>query len=199
MPLGVAFTFEHKTLMMGKRAIEAAEALIAATNLEEKITPEEFVERREAILDELFPTSELMPGAEALVRRLHASGVGIAVATSSHRRHFEAKTTKHKALFSLFSHVTTGNEVSKGKPDPEIFVKAAALFGGEGTAGPPPESVLVIEDAPAGCLAARAAGMRVVLVPDARLPEEQRRGACEVISSLEDFDYAAWGFERASP
>jgi len=177
--------------MMGKRALEAAEALIAATGLEGRITPEEFVERREAILDELFPTSRLMPGAEALVRRLHGAGVGIAVATSSHRRHYEAKTRRHGDLFALFSHVTTGDSVSRGKPDPEIFTKAASLFPGE---TPDPARIIVFEDAPAGVEAARAAGMRVVLVPDARLAEEQRRGACQVLGSLEEFDFEAWGF-----
>lgn len=176
--------------MMGKRAVEAAEILIAATGLEGKITPQEFVERREEILDELFPTSKLMPGAERLVRHLHKSGVGIAVATSSHRRHFDAKTQQHSSLFALFSHITTGDSVTKGKPHPEIFEKAASLFEGE---KPEPARVLVFEDAPAGVEAAKAAGMRVVLVPDARLPEEQRQGACEVLRSLEEFDFGAWG------
>lgn len=179
--------------MMGKRAVEAAETLIAAVpQLQGKITPEEFVEAREAILDELFPTSELMPGADRLVRHLHArAGVKMAVATSSHRRHFDAKTTRHVSFFSrYFAHITTGDQVERGKPHPDIFVRAAALFS-----DPPadPRSVLVFEDAPSGVEAARAAGMRVVLVPDARLPEEQRRGACEVLASLEEFEPRAWG------
>lgn len=176
--------------MMGKRAIEAAEALIAATGLEGRLTPAEFVERREVVLDELFPTSELMPGAERLVRHLHRNGVGVALATSSHKRHFDAKTQRHGALFSLFNHVVTGDAVSQGKPHPEIFEKAAGLF-----ADPPsdPSRVLVFEDAPSGVEAARAAGMRCVMVPDPRLPEEQRRGACEVLRSLEEFDPGAWG------
>ena len=189
-PLGVEFTFELKALMMGKRAIEAAEALIAAADLQGRITAAEFVEAREAILDALFPASELMPGADRLVRHLHASGVPMAVATSSHRRHFDAKTQRHGALFARFAHVTTGDQVERGKPHPDIFQRAAALFE-----RPPadPASVLVFEDAPSGVEAARAAGMRVVLVPDARLPEAQRDGACEVLGSLEEFDPRAWG------
>lgn len=190
-PLGVEFTFELKAMMMGKRAYEAAEALIAATGLSGRITPEEFVEAREAILDGLFPTSELMPGAGRLVEHLRASGVPAAVATSSHRRHFDAKTSHHSTLFSrCFSHVVTGDQVERGKPHPDIFLKAASLF-----AEPPadPSSVLVFEDAPSGVEAARAAGYRVVLVPDARLPEHQRLGACEVLPSLLDFDPVAWG------
>lgn len=189
-PLGVEFTFELKTMMMGKRAIEAAQALIDATGLHDRITPLEFVERREAVLDALFPTSELMPGADKLVRHLHARGVHMAVATSSHRRHFDAKTQRHGDFFALFSHVVTGDAVERGKPHPDIFQKAAGLFS-----APPvdPGAVLVFEDAPAGVTAAKAAGMRCVLVPDARLPEEQRREACEVLGSLEEFDPSRWG------
>ena len=146
-PLGVQFTFELKSLMMGKRALEAAEALIAATGLEGKITPQAFVEAREEILDKLFPTSELMPGVEKLVTHLHAQKIPMAVATSSHRRHFDAKTQRHGPLFGRFAHVTTGDQVQRGKPHPDIFEKAAGLF-----ADPPerPEHVLVFEDAPSG-------------------------------------------------
>jgi pseudouridine-5'-monophosphatase len=190
-PFGVEFTFEMKAAMMGKRAIEAAETLIAATpQLQGKLTPRQFVEARETILDELFPTSELMPGAEKVVKHLHSQKIKIAVATSSHRRHFNAKTQRHEAFFSRFAHITTGDQVERGKPHPDIFQKAAALFD-----EPPkdPRSVLVFEDAPSGVEAARAAGMRSVLVPDARLPEEQRKGACEVLRSLEEFDPRAWG------
>lgn len=189
-PLGVEFTFELKALMMGKRAIEAAEALIDATGLHGRITPQEFVEARETILDALFPTSELMPGVDRLVSHLHASAIPMAVATSSHRRHFDAKTQRHGALFERFAHITTGDQVERGKPHPDIFEKAAALFE---TPPADPSCVLVFEDAPSGVEAARAAGMRVVLVPDARLPAEQHAGACEVLASLEEFDPRAWG------
>lgn len=46
---------------------------------------------------------------------------------------------------------------------------------------------LVLEDAPNGVLAARAAGMQVVMVPDASVTQEQRKPATLVLKSLEDF------------
>ena len=63
---------------------------------------------REQRLDEMFPSSQLLPGVDRLIRHLHSSGVPIAVATSSHRRHFDMKTTLHRELFSLFDHIVTG-------------------------------------------------------------------------------------------
>ena len=50
--------------------------------------------------------------------------------------------------------------VTKGKPNPDIFLKAAELLGLA------PEACIVVEDSPAGIRAAHAAGMRAVLVPD---------------------------------
>jgi hypothetical protein len=49
---------------------------------------------------------------------------------SSHKRHYELKTTKHKEVFTLFHHVVTGDDpaIKKGKPAPDIFEAAASRF-----------------------------------------------------------------------
>lgn len=55
----------------------------------------------------------------------------MAIATSSHKRHFELKTLRHRGLFEeMFQAVITGDEVVHSKPDPEIFVKAAETLAG---------------------------------------------------------------------
>ncbi len=51
-------------------------------------------------------------GAERLLRHLHSHGVPIALATSSHQRHYAVKTQRHAELFSLFSHRITGARVA---------------------------------------------------------------------------------------
>lgn len=73
---GKEFTFEIKAKMMGQKAIEAAKIFVAELGLEGLITPEEVLIQRESRLDEMFPTAELMPGAERLLRHLHANNVG---------------------------------------------------------------------------------------------------------------------------
>merc|ERR1712151_1202912 len=144
-------------------ALEAAQILVDDLGLSSELTPEAFVKEREELLDELFAKAALLPGVERLVRHLHAHGVPMAVATSSHRRHFDLKTTLHKELFGLMHHIVTGDQVAKSKPDPEIFNVASGLFDG---GAPEPSRVLVFEDAPNGVEAALAAGMQVCHVPD---------------------------------
>lgn len=72
--------------MMGRKALEAAEVLVEELGLHGQLSPQEFLREREEILDVLFAESKLMPGADRLIRHLKAKGVGIAVATSSHKR-----------------------------------------------------------------------------------------------------------------
>ena len=72
---------------------------------------EDFVEERERMLDRLFPETDLLPGVERLLTHLHRHGVPMAVATGSHRRHYDLKTTRHRALFDkVFRHVVTGDQ-----------------------------------------------------------------------------------------
>ena len=93
--------------------------------------PAKFIEDRNALLQEMFPTCDLMPGVLRFLIHLKLHGVPMAVATSSHKRHFDLKTAKHKRLFDeMFNHVVTGDDVEKSKPEPEIFLLAAEKFGG---------------------------------------------------------------------
>lgn len=95
------------------KALAAAQLLVDELCLEGQLSAEDFLTKREIILDELFATAPLLPGADRLIRHLHATGVPQAVATSSHRRHFDLKTSMHKELFSLFNHIVTGDQVGQ--------------------------------------------------------------------------------------
>jgi HAD superfamily hydrolase (TIGR01509 family) len=188
---GKEFTWALKSKMMGQKAIEAAQIFVTELNLEDVLTPEDLLIQREAALDEMFPNSQLLPGAERLLRHLKAHNIPFSLATSSHRRHFELKTTLHTELFSLFDHITTGDSISRGKPAPDIFLHAAEKW----TSSPPAEmsQILVFEDAPSGVLAAKAAGMLCVMVPDPNLDTELHEGADEVLDSLLEFKPEKYG------
>lgn len=69
------------------------------------------------------------------------------------------KTLQHKGISDLFDEVVTANDVKCGKPAPDIFLEAARRLGVAA------EDCLAFEDAPAGMIAAQAAGMKVVAVP----------------------------------
>ncbi|KAL3535374.1 hypothetical protein ACH5RR_003835 [Cinchona calisaya] len=186
------FDWSLKAKMMGKKAIEAARVFVEETGIGDKLTAEDFLVQREDMLKHMFPTSELMPGASRLIRHLHANGVPICVATGSHRRHFELKTQRHGELFSLMHHIVLGDdpEVKQGKPSPDVFLAAARRFEGEPV---DPHDILVFEDAPSGVLAAKNAGMSVVMVPDPRLDSSYHEIADQVLSSLLDFIPKDWG------
>ena len=99
----------------------------------------------------------LIRGARELAQQLTQAGVPIAVASSSHREWVEAALTG-AGLREFFAQTTAGDEVSQGKPSPEIYLKAAEKLGFD------PAECIAVEDAPAGVESAAAAGMRVVLV-----------------------------------
>ncbi|KAL1334344.1 hypothetical protein HN51_063277 [Arachis hypogaea] len=186
------FDWSLKAKMMGRKAIEAARIFVEESGISDSLSAEQFLVEREEMLQELFPTSELMPGADRLLRHLNAKGVPIALATGSLKRHFELKTQRHGELFALMHHVVLGDdpEVKQGKPSPDVFLAAAKRFEG----GPlDPSNILVFEDAPSGVLAAKNAGMSVVMVPDPRLDKSFHDIADLVLNSLMDFNPSEWG------
>eukprot|EP00937_MAST-01D_sp_MAST-1D-sp2_P006514 g6514.t1 len=121
---GKEFTWDLKARMMGRKAAEAAQILVDELHI--PLTAEAYLQEREEQQDRLFPSCELLPGVERLVRHLKAHKYPIAVATSSHRSAFELKTSRHKELFSLFDVIVTGDdtELRAGKPAPDIFLLA---------------------------------------------------------------------------
>ncbi|XP_058062733.1 probable pseudouridine-5'-phosphatase isoform X1 [Anopheles bellator] len=189
-PYGKTYTWEIKQSIMGLQRDEAAEAIVAA--LELPLTPAEYVEVSNDLINRTMEQCQLMPGAERLVRHLHRHNVPIALATSSGVDSVEVKTKNHRELFELFGHKVMGSsdpDVKEGKPAPDIFLVAASRFADS----PPPDRCLVFEDAPNGVTAAIAAGMQAVMVPDPRVEEDQRKHATLVLRSLEDFQPEQFG------
>lgn len=184
---GRTFDWEVKQNTIGRGARDFAGYVIGALDL--PLSVDEFLATREPLLNERFPRSPAMPGAEALVRHLAAHNIPIAVGTSSSIHYFKAKTTLHQEWFELFDTVVTADdpEVGAAKPAPDIFLVAARRLGVE------PKDCLVFEDSPFGVTAAKVAGMYAVAVPDAHMPIEQYSHADLRLESLVDFPLEAWG------
>ena len=173
---GKTFDWSLKSLMMGRHELEAAELLVKT--LELPISAEEYLRRQLPIAEGLFESAAELPGAEAFVAELIARGHVLAVGTSSTRRLYDLKTS-HLPWFKAFSAVVSGDhpEVHALKPAPDIFLAAARAIAGE------PARCLVIEDSPAGVLAARRAGMSVVALPDPALTSERFQEAQLIVRS----------------
>ncbi|HJA26120.1 MAG TPA: HAD family phosphatase [Candidatus Fournierella merdigallinarum] len=118
------------------------------------------------------------PGLDALLQELERRGLPAVVATSTRRATTEGYLAQAEVA-RYFRGVVGGNDVSRGKPDPEVFLKAAALAGAD------PARCLVLEDSPNGVQAGAAAGCRVVMVPDLTAPDEALRAlAAAVVPDL---------------
>lgn len=130
-------------------------------------------------------------GAEKLVRHLVNCNVPVALASGSMTVDFHTKTQKHQNFFSLFKIRTLGDDpdVKHGKPSPDVFLATAKKFADS----PMPENILVFEDAPNGVIAAKRAGMGVVMVPDTRMDSRLYHDADLVLKSLEEFQPDEWG------
>ena len=128
------------------------------------------------LLDErLAPLPGLMP----LLNALEKAGIPKAICTSSGRRPMEA-ILSHFALQPRFRFTLTAEDITHGKPDPEIYQKAAGRFGLA------PGQMLVLEDSQTGCRSAAAAGAIVGAVPGEHSIQQDFSVAQMVFSSLAD-------------
>lgn len=101
----------------------------------------------------------LKPGARTFLKQLREQGISLGIATSNSRELVEMVTRVH-GIRDYFSAVITGCDVGKGKPNPEIYLKAAEEMAVK------PADCLVFEDIVQGILAGKNAGMRVCAVED---------------------------------
>jgi HAD superfamily hydrolase (TIGR01509 family) len=105
----------------------------------------------------------LKPGLLALLDYLELQEIPKAVASSSGRATID-RLLAAAGLAQRFAAIAAGDQVTHGKPAPDIFLLAARRLGVE------PARCLVLEDSERGAQAARAAGMAVVIVPDIKPP-----------------------------
>lgn len=145
-------------------------------------TPEELVKERNDIL---FPLVDkrvrLMKGAKELLERARRWGLKLGIASGA-RHPSIGKITDRLGITEYFSAIAATEDLvkSQGKPDPEIFLIAAAKLGVQ------PLNCAAIGDAPNDLVAAKAAGMKTIFVPDKRFVDPNNGDADVVLNNLNE-------------
>lgn len=119
-----------------------------------------------------------MDGAVELIRACHGAGFKLAIGSSGPPENVDV-VLRGMGVDDLFDAKITSRQVTRGKPDPQVFVLAAEALG------IPATRCAVVEDAPAGVRAALAAGMTAIALTGGH-PTEQLRSAHLVIDSLRE-------------
>jgi mannitol-1-/sugar-/sorbitol-6-/2-deoxyglucose-6-phosphatase len=126
------------------------------------------------------------PGVQQAIDLCRAHGLPLAVASSSAYRLIDL-VLDHFGWAASFDLVHSAEDEPYGKPHPGVFLTAATKLG------VPPDRCLVWEDAPAGVLAAKAARMACVAVPEVVERDRPAFGLADaVLGSLEEADEALW-------
>jgi HAD superfamily hydrolase (TIGR01509 family) len=177
---GVAYRGEHHRNVLGVSYRLAVEFYKKTFGL--SLPTEELMRRRGEIAAEFFANRiGLFPSTRAVLEELRKLNLRLAVATSSVSASARPFLDGHQ-LTAFFEVIVTGDEIERGKPAPDIYLRAAEKLG------VPTNECLVIEDALSGIAAGKAAGMRVAAIPDTRFvnPRDYEKEADYVLGSLSE-------------
>jgi beta-phosphoglucomutase family hydrolase len=143
------------------------------------VPPEELAqlaEEKETHYRKLYaPHLGLMRGTESFIARLQGAGIRLAIATAAPTGN-RTMVLDGLGIRSLFARVVGAEEVSRGKPAPDIFLAAAKALDVE------PSVCVVFEDAVNGIIAARAAGMVAVGITSTTPPEVLREAGAHWVA-----------------
>ena len=157
--LGFDFTESDNERLKGVSRMRSLEILLEVGNItateEEKLVMAEKKNKRYVEMLQKLDKSELLEGAESYLMKLKSDGILISLGSASKNAPL---ILEKLGIMELFDAIVDGNNVSKAKPDPEVFLKGAEMLGLK------PCECSVYEDSQAGIEAARAAGCSVIAI-----------------------------------
>jgi beta-phosphoglucomutase len=165
--LGFDFTEEQNELLKGVSRVESLEILLSIGKVE---LPEEkkqklLLQKNKEYLEYVnkMTSEEILPGVNDLLNFLEINDIKYALGSASKNAPLILEKV---GLLNRFTAIVDGNDVSKAKPDPEVFLIGASKLGMS------PENCVVVEDAIAGIQAANAAKMISIGIGDANVLHE---------------------------
>jgi HAD superfamily hydrolase (TIGR01509 family) len=178
--LGFIYSDEVRDKTIGKQSAAVFQVYVEAYGGEKNA--EIIRKRMKELIDDSFNNHGIpvKKGLYELLDYLDSHNLKKIVASSSNRKTIENCLTKINVL-SRFNSYIGGNEITNGKPNPEIFIKACAKIEIK------PQNALVLEDSVAGVSAASNGGIPVVLIPDiCKHSEESKNKAVAVLNNLSE-------------
>ena len=177
--IGITYTQAQYTQLIGRAGPDSTSRMIEQLNGVENFN--RVMQGLDARLTEHNHSFPLKQGALELLLYYQANNIICSVASSSPTHHITQRLN-HVGVLNFFSHVTSGQEVKNGKPNPDIYLLAIKKLGLK------VEECIAFEDSETGACAAIAAGLKVVVVPDLLQPSEFVRENCyQVVEGLQDW------------
>ena len=174
---------EYWDVYAGYSDPEIVRRVLARANRSDSELAARLLERRAALyLERVAVQSPITPAAADMARRV-AGRVPVAIASGAARVEIEA-SLRSAGLLDLFHIIVASEDVVRGKPDPEGYLSALSLLNDETGGRLRAADVLVFEDTAVGLAAARAAGMRCVVV-EGTADEPALAEADAVVSALD--------------
>jgi len=175
---GYRFSKELQQRMMGRVGVASMQQMIDFHSLDD--SPQQLLEESDVLFGQKLAEDLLpMPGLDRWIDLLNRLKLPFGLATSSQRKFvdviFERICWRDCLAFML-----TGDDVTRGKPDPQMYLMAAQELSID------PSQMLVLEDSSNGCAAAVAAGAYTVAVPSEHTMDQSFEGARLIAQSLAD-------------
>ncbi len=162
--------------MVGKKPIAIATDMVVA--LDANIRPDDLLKLKTTIYLKLTEEQlKPMGGAIESINELKAAGYRLAIGTSLDDSLLDT-ILHHLNIADYFEVKVTGNQISKGKPDPETYLKVAELLQLS------PDECVVLEDAQTGIQSAKAAGAWCIAIESAGVIKQDTSEADAVVVSL---------------
>ena len=169
---------ENNSLYVGIGDIAAAEDMVKRKQL--PISKEELIQKKQTVYMQYLQSDIIaQDGLIELLIELKQLKFKTAVASGSTLDEIQA-IVKHLKIDEHFDFLCSSSQVPKGKPAPDIFLYAASKLGVD------PTKCVVLEDAPSGLCAGKAANMHVIIVPSRETIGKDFTGADVVLNSLKE-------------
>lgn len=175
---GHRYSHELQQRMMGRIGVAAMQQMIDFHDLPD--APEDLLAESDQLYGQkLAHDITAMPGLDRWIGLLRSRKIPFGLATSSRRKFVELILATTDWAGDL-AFVLTGDDVTNGKPHPEMYLRAADKLN------LPPAEMLVLEDSQNGCAAAVAAGAYTVAIPSEHTKMQSFDGAKLIADSLAD-------------